>query len=141
MRESTTVAARWGRPGLIGGAMALALLPVHLWLDHLRSVELSAVMIAAIGAIYAGFALQRGTLRQMIVELTVASAFFIAALAGLWLTAWIVPAAYVAHGLWDALHHRDHPALTPIPIWYPPFCAVLDWVYAAGLTAIWMTRQ
>lgn len=134
------MAGRWLRPGLIGGGLALASLPLHMALSHALSVELAAVLVAAIGAIYVGFALQRGTMRQMIVELTVATGFIAAAMAGLWLSAWVLPAAYAAHGLWDTLHHREHDALATIPRWYPPFCAVFDGVFAAGLAAIWIAQ-
>lgn len=140
MPESGTVQHGAQRPALIGVALALASLPVHLVLDHPRSVQLAALLVAAIGAIYAGFALQRGTPRQIATELVVATGFFGAAVAGLWANAWIIPAACAAHGLWDMLHHRDHAALSPVPGWYPPFCALYDWVFAAGLAAIWIYR-
>jgi hypothetical protein len=58
-------------------------------------------------------------------EWTVALGFFGAAMVGLWVTPWIVPAAYVVHGFWDYAHHQNS-RLAPIPSWHPPFCAVLD---------------
>ncbi len=39
-----------------------------------------------------------------ITEVTGALGFLGAALAGLWVTPWIVPAAYARHGIWDYAH-------------------------------------
>ena len=124
-------------PALIGAVLALASLPIHLALDPRASIELAAVVVAAVGAIYASFGLQRGTPGQATVEVAVAALFVGAGLAGLWLSAWIIPAAFVAHGVWDTVHHR-RAALVAVPGWYPPFCAVYDIVFAAGLTAVWL---
>ena len=93
------------------------------------------MLLAVIGAIYIGFGLQTGTRTQVITEVTVALGFFGAALVGLWFTPWIIPAAYVMHGIWN-LGSR----FAPIPLWYPPFCAVADWVAAAVLAVIWGLR-
>tara|TARA_R110002124_G_scaffold133955_7_gene296581 strand:- start:3197 stop:3610 length:414 start_codon:yes stop_codon:yes gene_type:complete len=125
--------------GLIGAVLSLASLPLHLLISHTQSVQLSSIIIAVIGAIYVGFALQLGSIRQIIVEIGVAILFLGAALVGIWVNPWVIPVAYVAHGLWDFAHH-DHSQLTKIPNWYPPFCAVYDWVFAAGLAAIWMSQ-
>jgi hypothetical protein len=128
-----------GRAALVGMLLSLATLPVHLVLDARHSIEFSGVVVAAIGAIYVGFALQKGTVRQIAVEAIVATFFFAIALAGLWWNPWVIPAGYVAHGLWDAYHHVRSRDLVPIPTWYPAFCAAFDWLYAAGLSVIWLT--
>jgi hypothetical protein len=62
--------------------------------------QFAAVLLAFIGAFYVGFGLQTGTRAQIITEWTVALGFFGAAMVGLWVTPWIVPAAYVVHGFW-----------------------------------------
>jgi hypothetical protein len=35
--------------------------------------------------------------------------------------------------------HRER-VPTRMPRWYVPFCAVFDWVYAAGLLGIWWKK-
>lgn len=122
----------------VGIVFSLVSLPVHFLLNHEQSVDLAAVMVAFIGAIYIGFALQRGTVRQILIEGSVATLFLGAAFAGLWWSPWVIPAAYVAHGIWDAVHHMERGALTAVPRWYPTFCAFYDVIYAAGLSLIWM---
>ena len=84
--------------------------------------------------IYIGFSLQKGNRFPIVTELTDALGFFAAALVGLWVTPWIVPVAYAAHGIWDYAHHRGSrlasmpSRLVTIPLWYPPFCAFADGV-------------
>lgn len=136
---------RLASPALIGSGLAAASLPVHVVLARAASVELAALTLAAVGAVYAGFGLQRGTLRQAAAEVAVALAFAAAALAGLWVSAWAIPGAFAAHAAWDLAHHRHgQPAptarasLVAVPSWYPPFCAVYDVVFAAGLATAWL---
>jgi len=121
---------------VLGGGMALATLPLHALLPHRLSVELAALMLAAIGAIYIGFALRDGRAKAMTTEIIVAVLFLAAAAIGLTVQPWAIPAAYFAHGLWDAAHH--HHVDTAMPRWYIPFCALYDWVFAAGLMLIWL---
>ncbi|MBB4858599.1 hypothetical protein HNO88_001925 [Novosphingobium chloroacetimidivorans] len=128
-----------GGAALVGIVLSLATLPLHLVLDTRQSVDISAVVVAVIGAIYVGFALQRGSIKQIVVGSIVAACFAGVALAGLWWNPWIIPAGYVAHGLWDAVHHWRSHDLVEIPHWYPPFCAAFDWLYAIGLSIIWLT--
>jgi hypothetical protein len=88
----------------------------------------------------------KGHPRQIATELTVAMGFLAAALAGLWVTRWILPVAGAAHGIWDYAHHRGSrlasipSSLLAIPLWYPPFCAVADWGVAASLAVMWSLR-
>lgn len=121
---------------MIGAVFSIASLPPHFVLSKTQSIELASTIVAVVGAIYVGFALQRGDVKQIAIEIVVAMAFLLAALVGMWLNPWAVPAAYVLHGAWDFAHHRNSP-LVSIPVWYPPFCAVYDWVFAFGLIAIW----
>ena len=123
-------------PASSGAFLAVAMTPLLLLLSKTQSEQFAAVLLAFIGAICVGFGLQTGTCAQIITEWTVAHGFFGAAMVGLWVTPWIVPAAYVVHGFWDYAHHQNS-RLAPIPLWYPPLCAVLDWVAAAILTTIW----
>ena len=126
------------RSGLIGAGLSLASLPVHFVIVHALSVEIAALVLALVAGIYVGFAVQDGRVSNLIVEGIVAIAFIGAALAGLVAFAWAIPLAYALHGVWDMAHHRL--VDTALPRWYVPFCAVFDWVFAAGLAAAWTIR-
>lgn len=121
-------------------SVALGLLSVapHPFLPREASLGYSAVLLGIIAGVYFGFAVARGSFRDQLVELGVASGFGLAALLGLIVDPWFLPAAYAAHGLWDAAHHsRANLRLVAIPQWYPPWCAMIDVVIAAGLVAVW----
>jgi hypothetical protein len=115
-------------------------------LSKAHSEQFAAVLLAMMGAIYAGFGLQEGNSSQILAEVAGAIGCFVGSLAALWLSAWVVPFAYTAHGIWDYAHHEGS-KLAPgswkfvvIPAWYPPWCAAYDWVAAATLAVVWSLR-
>lgn len=118
------------------GALALASLPIHYAMPPALSVQFASLMVALIAGVYAGFALNDGRLRIIILECGVALLFFFAAALALWFSKWIIPALFALHGLWDIAHHRH--ISTKLPSWYPSLCAVFDWIIALGLSAIWL---
>lgn len=123
-------------PARLGAILALLSLPAHFFLPTAASHDLAAVVLVLVAGIYVGFAVQDGRTKILVTEGAVALCFIIAALAGLWLSAWVIPAAYALHGFWDLAHHRH--ITTAMPAWYVPFCAVFDWIFAAGLAAAWL---
>jgi hypothetical protein len=136
-----------GRPAQIGAVLAIATAPLHLFLTKLQSEQFAALLLACMGAIYAGFALQKGNLSQIAAEAGGAIACFAGALAALWVSAWVVPFAYIAHGIWDYAHHEGSKLalkswkFTVIPRWYAPWCAAYDVVAAVSLAVIWSLRN
>lgn len=125
-------------PAMAGAVLSLLSLPFHLVLPEAVSIQFAAVILGLVAGIYAGFALQDGRAHILAIEGLVALAFLAFALAGLIWSPWLIPAAYVLHGVWDILHHRR--ITTATPSWYPPMCAVYDGIFAAGLCALWILR-
>ncbi len=125
-------------PAMAGATLSLLSLPVHLLLTDAVSIQFAAIILCLVAGIYAGFALQDGRARILAMEGLAALAFLAFALAGLVWSPWFIPAAYGLHGVWDLLHHRQ--ISTRMPSWYPPMCAVYDWVFAAGLCVLWIVR-
>jgi hypothetical protein len=126
-------------PLFTGSGLAVLSLRLHLVLSGPTSVLLAALTLALIAGVYLGFAFVDGRLWVITTELVVALAFTGAALAAAmsW-PAWIA-VVLAAHGLWDWAHHRER-VPTRMPRWYVPFCAIYDWVYAAGLLGIWWIK-
>ncbi len=93
-------------------------------------ISLHAVLLGAIAAVYVGFALADGRLGIVTAEAMVALAFLGTALAGLGLDPVWIGIGLAGHGVWDVLHH-PRGIRTRIPSWYPPLCAVYDWILAA----------
>lgn len=88
-----------------------------------------AVALALIAAIYLGFALMDGRISIAILEWTVGTVFVVLALLGLWQAPVLLAIGLILHGCWD-LAHRPHGIPTRLPVWYPPFCAAYDFVFA-----------
>jgi hypothetical protein len=125
-------------PALSATAVAAFSLAPHLFLPGPASLGFAAVLLGVIAGVYFGFAIMNGTFRDQLTELLVASGFGLAALLGLTLSPWLLPAAYVGHGLWDCAHHnRAKLGLVHIPQWYVPWCAAIDLVIALGLVVVW----
>ena len=131
-------AAAIPHPLPLAGLLALASLPLHLALPERASIVVAAVLLAAIGGIYVGFALLDGRPQVIIRECAVAAAFAAFAAFCLLHAPLALPLGYVAHGLWDALHHERGLTLA-MPRGYVPLCAVYDVLAGAGLWLIWTT--
>lgn len=86
-------------PALSATAVAAFSLAPHLFLPGPASLGFAAVLLGVIAGVYFGFAIMNGTFRDQLTELVVASGFGLAALLGLTLSPWLLPAAYIGHGL------------------------------------------
>ncbi|NER80186.1 MAG: hypothetical protein F6K42_11510 [Leptolyngbya sp. SIO1D8] len=97
------------------------------WVPSQARLEVYAVALAAIGAVYVGSALAEKRGRSIFLEAAIAIACIVLALTGLWVSPLALIAGYVLHGVWDFFHH-------PIPQipqrWYPPLCVGFDWAIA-----------
>jgi hypothetical protein len=112
--------------GVVGGAITSLIARAPFIRD---AVAYHAVWLAAVGAIYLGFAFADGRPSIVILEMAVATGFLSLAFLGLWLAPAFIAAGLVLHGGWD-LVHRPRGITTKLPSWYPPFCAAFDFVLA-----------
>jgi hypothetical protein len=121
--------------GIVGGiftVFCLGLLPLSY------IIEISAVLLALIPAIYVGFALMDGRRSVIRLEVTHLACFFALSLLGLWYSEYMLVVGYIVHGLWDLAHHSKG-ITTEHPRGYVPFCVVYDWIVAAGLLLYFVT--
>jgi hypothetical protein len=116
----------WGV--VVGSIQAASPIAVR-WLEP---ATVHAMYIAFIAAIYIGFAVADGRPKIIAVESTVAAAFFVLAAAGVTGSAWLIVAAYAAHGIKDLWQQRTQ--YVSGTRWWPPFCATVDLLVAAILT-------
>lgn len=117
----------------LGTGLALAF-GVHRMID--AGIAGFALALGVIGAIYLGALISAPQTKGVaLVELAASGATIALALAGLLLApAWLV-VGYVFHGIWDWLHHEGRFG-AKIASWYPPFCAVTDFVI--GAVVLWV---
>jgi hypothetical protein len=114
--------------GVVFGAFNLAAPIAFWWLDRATAY---ALVLPLIAAVYIGFAVADGRVRVIIVEACVASVVLVLAAAGVTGSAWILVVGYSGHGLKDLWQHRTH--FVANTRWWPPFCATIDFIVAAGL--------
>jgi hypothetical protein len=110
--------------GLVQVASPLA----FWWLD---AVTVYAFGLVLIGAIYIGFAVADGRPKVILVESTVASVFVVVAAIAVTGSVWLIVVGLVGHGLKDLWQHRTR--FVGTTRWWPPFCAVVDWIAGAGV--------
>jgi hypothetical protein len=127
---------RWGKRsilvpvlwGLVLGVMQSGSPAAVGWL-HPATVY--ALELAAIAAVYVGFAVADGRPQVIAVETAVAGLFIVLAATAVTATAWLLVLGYAGHGLKDVWQQRrQYVANTR---WWPPFCAAVDWLLAAVL--------
>src|SRR2546423_4363055 len=114
--------------GVVFGALQASLPLGFWWLDP---ATVHALSIALIAAVYIGFAVADGRPRVIIVEAAIAGVFVVLAATGVTGTPWLLVVGYAAHGVKDAWQERTH--FVANTRWWPPFCAVVDWLVAAVL--------
>jgi hypothetical protein len=113
--------------GIAGGGLNALIAWSHFIPDPIAFHSVSLAMIAAI---YLGFAFSDGRASIVILELVAGTIFIVLALLGLWVAPAFIAAGLILHGVWD-LAHRPKAITTKLPVWYPPFCAAYDFVFAA----------
>ena len=112
--------------GLLGGILTALIAWSPIIPDP---IVFHTVSLTMIGAIYMGFAFADGRPSIVILELSVATVFIVLALLGLWVAPLFIAVGLVLHGIWDLLHH-PRGIKTKLPVWYPPFCAAFDFLFA-----------
>jgi hypothetical protein len=112
--------------GIVVGLLQAATPLAFWWLD---SATVYALGIAAIAAIYVGFAVADGRPKIIAVETTVAFGFILVAAAAVTGSPWLLVVGLAGHGLKDLWQHRTH--FVRGTRWWPPFCASVDFVAAA----------
>jgi hypothetical protein len=121
--------------GLVFGVLQVASPLAIRWLSV---AAVQALLLAAIAAIYIGFAVADGRPRVIVVEGAVAAAFVLIAAVGLVGPAWILAAGYIGHGLKDLWQERRQ--FVANTHWWPPFCAAVDWLVAGALIVAIVAR-
>jgi hypothetical protein len=112
---------------LSGIGVGQAATPLLFW--WLDSAIVYALGLAAIAAIYIGFAVGDGRVRIIAVESSVAFTFVVVAAAAITATPWLLVVGFVGHGLKDLWQYRTH--FVNNMRWWPPFCMAVDFVVAA----------
>ena len=114
-----------GRSLLYAVGLIIPTLAVTVLLPQRMALELLALLLTFIAAIYLGFVLLDKRRREFAIEVVGMLVSFGLALAGLWVSPGFLATGYIFHGIWDTLHHRKG-IQTAIPHGYAPFCLAFD---------------
>lgn len=120
-----------GVPVLAGLAFGVIQLALPMALPWATATGVQALLLAAIAAVYVGFAVADARPHVIAVEAAIAVGFVLLATSSLVGPTWLLVAGYVGHGLKDLWQERRQ--FVANTGWWPPFCAAVDWVVAAGL--------
>jgi hypothetical protein len=112
--------------GVIVGVLQAASPLAFWWLD---TSVVYALGLAAIAAIYIGFAVADGRAFVVAAESSVAAAFVVVAAAAVTGSPWLLVVGLAGHGVKDLWQHRRQ--FVANTRWWPPFCLVVDFVAAA----------
>jgi hypothetical protein len=114
--------------GVVVGLLQTASPLVFWWLD---AATVYALGLALIASIYIGFAVADGRRHVIVVESAVATVFIVVAAAAITGSPWLLVLGFFGHGLKD--FWQDRRQFVDNTRWWPPFCAVIDWVVAAAI--------
>lgn len=98
-------------------------------------LALGCLSVVVLYGVYPTFSLGWGTTRERLIEWAFTSVGIASILLAVSVDARWLALGWAAHGIWDALHHRDHHVLglRGIPLWYVQTCLVWDIPAAIGL--------
>ncbi len=111
-------------PLLTALLLAAASCGAHALLSPQTGQTFAAVLLGALGGVYLGGALRAGTKPEIATTIIAAIICIFLAVAGLLGPAWIIPAGFLLHGVWDWIHHALE--RRTVGRWWPPFCALYD---------------
>lgn len=117
------------RASIFGIFLAAAAILIATLFPKQKALDLFALLLVLIAAVYLGFALLDGRRRELSIEIVSMTFIFFLSALGLWVTPIFLVIGYVAHGLWDILHHPKG-IQTKVVRWWPPFCVMIDWIVA-----------
>ncbi len=117
---------------LIGAGLGLSSILISLVFEPSRQIELWAIILVIIAAIYIGFGISDGRKKEMIIEFLNGAFFIILAVLGIWYSIYFLITGYILHGFWDILHGSKQ-IKTNVQEWYPPFCMIYDWTIGIWL--------
>lgn len=125
---------------LVGVLLSLgtAVFAAVVGLDRERSFYSTVLFVIA--TYYVLFAVMGASRRILMVEIVIASGFFLLGVIGFKGSLWLVAAALVGHGVFDFIRPGliENPG---VPRWWPGFCMVFDVIFGGWLALRLLQRR
>ena len=124
------------RPMIAGLLLAIGSVLVLVLLPKAQSREVLAILLAALGGLYAGLGLAGQSTSKFALQAGVSAVFVTLSIAGLWFSPWLLALGFFAHAAWDTVHHPRALNIF-VPGWYIPACLAYDTFIAMFVLAWW----
>ena len=122
---------------LIGIVLGLTIAALAKILGFDKDRSFYPVILIVIAMYYVLFAVMSESSDTIIIELIVALVFSALAIIGARISALVIAAGLIAHGLFDVFHNQLV-MNTGVPLWWPGFCAAVDIVL--GVVVLYLVK-
>jgi hypothetical protein len=125
---------------LVGVLLSLATVVFAAVIGFDRERSFYSTVLCVIATYYVLFAVMGASRRTLIIEIVIASGFFLFAVHGFKGSLWLVAAALVGHGIFDFI--RPSLIANPgVPHWWPGFCLAFDVIFGGWLALRLLQRR
>ena len=125
---------------LIGLTLSLAVAGFAVFVGFDRDRAFYPTVSIIIASYYVLFAAMAASGRSLVLEISVACAFLLLAVAGYKKNFWLVALAIAGHGIFDLAHPYLY-GNPGVPRWWPGFCSAFDVALGCLLAARLMRRS
>ncbi|MGV3487313.1 MAG: DUF6010 family protein [Tuberibacillus sp.] len=120
---------RWIAAGIL---LALLTIRIFVFFTSPIAYQLFVLFYSYTACVYLGSALSDSRIKWISIEFLMSIVFFTLAFLGFVSSPLWVVLGFLLHGTWDLLHH-PRVIKTKVVRWFPPLCAVFDFVVAVYL--------
>jgi len=90
---------------------------------------IASTILCSIAFIYVGYALKENPVNAIILEVAVALIFYFIAVTGYIKNFNLIAYGIMLHGAWDIMHHNGVLIATNIPVYWPTYCSIIDFIW------------
>ncbi|HEY2169222.1 MAG TPA: hypothetical protein VGJ30_06320 [Candidatus Angelobacter sp.] len=125
---------------LVGFLLSLATVVFAAVIGFDRERSFYSTVLCVIATYYVLFAVMGASRRTLMIEIVIASGFFLFAVLGFKGNLWLVAAALLGHGIFDFV--RSGLIANPgVPHWWPGFCLAFDVIFGGWLALRLLQRR
>lgn len=125
---------------LVGFLLSLATVVSAAAIGFDRERSFYSTVLVVIATYYVLFAVLGASRRTVVIEIVIASGFFLLAVLGFKGNLWLVAAALLGHGIFDFI--RPSLIANPgVPHWWPGFCMAFDVIFGGWLALRLLQRR
>ena len=125
---------------LVGCLLSLATVVLAAVVGFARERSFYSTVLFVVATYYVLFAVMGASRRTLIIEIIIASGFFLFGIIGFKGNLWLVAAALLGHGIFDFI--RPGLIANPgVPRWWPGFCLAFDVIFGGWLALQLLQRK